>query len=155
MLTHNLQKCPALFADLSESRQVERPDLDRDTAHSLAHFLETGLYHTLEVPGLSKAEKDFLEYERSVLVYQAADILQLPDLGALAEEKIMEYDRRVSIFNAMDVAQEVYEKLQNPTWYRRYLGGKIDEAFAFNEDLFFNNRFLRYIGKKEIFKEHF
>jgi hypothetical protein len=126
---------------------ISLPELDESIGHTLVHYLHTGTYQTLKLPGVLGAATKAEEYRRGILAYFAARSYGLDGLAAYAKEAIVKFDGAMSMFETLDIVKELYPKLSdNEMWFSVYLESKIEAAFKSDETLFKQERFLTYIG---------
>ncbi|EAS37391.3 uncharacterized protein CIMG_02745 [Coccidioides immitis RS] len=131
--------------DPDPDHTIRLPDLDKDIAHTLVHFLYTGEYQTLRRPNVRNSEKASLEYRRAVLVYQMAVSYGLHSLVLHAKANITKFGKSVSAFNALDIWREVYEKLsKDDAWLYSHLKAKLGEAFDADGSVFAREQFLEH-----------
>jgi len=126
---------------------ISLPELDESIGHTLVHYLHTGTYQTLKLPGVLGSAAKTEEYRRGILAYFAARSYGLDGLAAYAKEAIVKFDGAMSMFETLDIVKELYPKLSdNEMWFSVYLESKIEAAFKSDETLFKQERFLTCIG---------
>ncbi|KAF2477758.1 uncharacterized protein BDR25DRAFT_299558 [Lindgomyces ingoldianus] len=126
-----------LWGDKSITDVIPLPDLDESTAHTLVHYLYTGMYQTLHSYNL---EKDgFVHgYKLGTCVYCAATRYKIPGLADLAKDRITFFGESLSILEVLSVAREsAFPVLpEEESWFPAYLENAIRGAFSKDPELF-------------------
>ncbi|ORY12658.1 hypothetical protein BCR34DRAFT_587118 [Clohesyomyces aquaticus] len=126
-----------LGGDKSIADVIPLPDLDEPTAHTLVHYLYTGIFQTLRSPDLLK--DGMLEgYKLGTCVYCAATRYKIPGLANLAKDKITFCGDSLSILDILIVSRESAFPmlLDDEVWFPTYLETAIKDAFNKDPELF-------------------
>ena len=127
-------------------------DVHEDAGHTLVHYLNTGTYQTLTLPGKPGISQSLAEYKTSVLVYCIAKNHGLPDLETLAKLHVTASGECLPFFDLLDITAAVYEDIPaKEQWFLTFLKSTIDAAFRNDRDLFRRDAFLNRIGTNRSF----
>ncbi|MCJ1377798.1 hypothetical protein MMC17_000894 [Xylographa soralifera] len=127
-------------------------DVHDDAGHTLVHYLNTGTYQTLKLPGKSGIGQQLADYKTSVLVYCVARNHGLPGLETLAKLHVTASGESLPFFDLLDITAAVYGELPaGEQWFVTFLKSTIDAAFRSDRDLFRRDAFLNRIGDNRSF----
>ena len=141
----NFQANPLPIIDLTA-------DVHEDAGHTLVHFLNTGAYQTLKLPGISGIGQKLADYKTSVLAYCVAKNHGLPVLETLAKHHVTTSGEKLPFFDLLDITATVYGELPaGEQWFVTFLKNTIDAAFKSDRDLFRKDAFLNRIGDNRSF----
>ncbi|KAF2269089.1 hypothetical protein CC78DRAFT_612565 [Lojkania enalia] len=126
---------PVLWGETNET--ISLPEMNDTTAHTLIHYLYTGIYQTLYIPEPG-SEGAISEHKLGTGVYCAACRYKLPGLAELAKEKIKTSGEDLSVVEVLGIARETaYPGLpEDDEWYPSYLEDRIRAAGADDPELF-------------------
>ncbi|MCJ1400904.1 hypothetical protein MMC11_004115 [Xylographa trunciseda] len=127
-------------------------DVHEDVGHTLVHYLYTGTYQTLRLPGISGIGQRLADYKRSVLAYCVARNHRLEGLEKLAKLHITTSGASLLFFDLLDITADIYGELPpGEQWFVTFLKGTIDAAFKSDRKLFTRDAFLNRIGSNRRF----
>lgn len=134
-----------------ESTTVRLPDVDSDIGHTFIHYLYTGDYQTLNPSPGCNMPRQLVEYNRSVLVYQAAVSYGLDGLADHAKKYIQLFDEDVSIFHIIVLGRKTFPRITEASWFAEYLTTKIMQTFEEDEQIFQREEFFEGFGQAPYF----
>ena len=141
----NFHPDPLPIIDLSS-------DVHEDAGHTLVHYLNTGTYQTLKLPGKSGIGQNLADYKTSVLTYCVARNQGLPGLETLAKHHVTVSGESLPFFDLLDITAAIYGELPaGEQWFVTFLKSTIDAAFKSDRDLFKRDAFLNRIGENRCF----
>ncbi|MCJ1434165.1 hypothetical protein MMC27_003532 [Xylographa pallens] len=127
-------------------------DVHEDAGHTLVHYLNTGTYQTITLPGKSGIGQKLADYKTSVLAYCVARNQGLPGLEILAKHHVTVSGERLPFFDLLDITAAIYGDLPaGEQWFVTFLKSTIDAAFKSDKDLFRRDAFLNRIGDNRSF----
>ncbi|MCJ1393347.1 hypothetical protein MMC18_006220 [Xylographa bjoerkii] len=127
-------------------------DVHDDVGHTLVHYLHTGTYQMLKLPGILGFGQRLTDYRRSVLSYCVARKHGLTGLETLAKRHVTTTGHRLPFFDLLDITAEIYRELPpGEQWFVAFLRNTIDAAFKSDRSLFTRDAFLNRIGDNRSF----
>lgn len=125
------------------SESIILPDLDEPTAHTLVHYLYSGLYQTLYPHDPSIKGGSLAAYKLGTCVYVASVRYKLPGLADLSKEQINVSGEDLSILDILSVARSfAFPGLpEEEGWYPEYLEAAIHKAFEKDRGFFTTGEF--------------
>ncbi|MCJ1283178.1 hypothetical protein MMC26_002505 [Xylographa opegraphella] len=127
-------------------------DVHEDASHTLVHYLNTGTYQTLKLPGISGIGQKLADYKTNVLAYCVARIHGLPGLETLAKLHVTSSGTVLPFFDLLDITAAIYNELPaGEQWFVTFLKSTIDAAYKSDRDLFKKDAFLNRIGENRSF----
>ena len=126
---------------------IDLSDVDEDVGHTLVHYLHTGTYQTLKLPGIPAIVQRLSEYKRSLRSYCVAKRYALNGLENLAKAHIDTSGKRIPFFDLLSITEELYGGVPScDKWFVTFLENMIDAAFRTDKSLFTKGAFLNRIG---------
>jgi hypothetical protein len=119
-------------------------DVDRETGHSLVHYLHNGAYETLEVTADTPLSATCAEFTRALFVYvMTTRYSGLKDLQRLAIKEMEDLGQRLDICDFLRAIKSHFKELQSSSWVHDYVSEKVKTAFAENPTLFKSKDFVK------------
>ncbi|KAL9115287.1 MAG: hypothetical protein Q9187_007336 [Circinaria calcarea] len=141
------ERCKGDEWNYSLNNTFELPDVDKDSGHTLVHYLYTRSYQTLKLQDLSDDAKNLARYTRSMRLYCIAKQYGLSGLEELSKHHAEIYNVGISFTELLDVAEEVFKKLpDDEVWFADSLKTKMKKAFETDKSVFTKDAFLERIG---------
>jgi len=132
-------------------------DVDADIGHVLIHFLHTGTYQTLndrmaENGEPSSAEITRNEFQKAVLVLQAATTYGLPRLQELAQAEMQRQGRQMNLRSAISAIKEdlLVGSPHANAWLQDYILKKVQDVFKHTPDVFCDLAFFESIDSTSL-----
>jgi hypothetical protein len=134
---------------------VRLRDVNEDVGHTFMHFLYTGEYTTAKSPSATAwhtAPNDTtdtqIEYNRSVLAYQAAISCGsgLEGLAEHARDCMQVLDNHIPIFDIISLGRDTMAKIDD-AWFSKYLTDRIIASFEEDEEILQEEEFFELFGQ--------
>ncbi|KAM0555853.1 hypothetical protein ACHAPJ_006252 [Fusarium lateritium] len=107
---HFIRKCDVLAKRMLRTpyprRYMKIDDIDSDVGHIIIHFLVTRQYQCLEPQNDTKEERTAAAILTALRAYSAAQSLNLPSLGALAEAEMFKLCETLNLHAVVCVIEE-------------------------------------------------
>ena len=125
----------------------ELPDVDKDSGHTLVHYLYTRSFQTLKLQNLSDDAKDLARYTRSIRLYRIAKQYGLSGLEELSKHHAEIHKHGISFTQLLDIAEEAFKKLpDDEVWFTESLKTEMTKAFETDKSVFTKDAFLERVG---------
>ncbi|KAH6613215.1 hypothetical protein C7974DRAFT_77084 [Boeremia exigua] len=131
---------PSAWSKASPENRYYLPDVDRETGHTLVHYLYKGAYETLEVIANASLSGACAEFAQALLVYMMSSKYSgLKELQRLAILKMEDIGQRLDICEVLGAIKSQFTKLQSDSWVHDYVFKKAKTAFAEDRTVFKSN----------------
>jgi hypothetical protein len=118
------------------------PNLTMDTGHTLAHYLHTGAYETMDPQSDSPAMTSFIRLKRALSVYFASTECGLLGLQHLAMGDITKHAVEMDLIDFLRVIKSDFDKFDPVSWVHACLHRKAKAAFEKDHTVFRSEAFL-------------
>ncbi|KAJ0413449.1 hypothetical protein BJY00DRAFT_319790 [Aspergillus carlsbadensis] len=135
--------------------RVLLPNVNEDVGHTFMHFLYTGEYRTAKAHSATASDTapstttdTKIEYNRSVLAYQAA-ISRGPGFEGLAQHArdcMQVLDSHIPVFDIITLGRKTMAKIDD-VWFSKYLTDRIIASFEEDEAIFQEEKFFDLFGQ--------
>lgn len=133
--------------DECASSTVRLSNVDCDIGHTFIHYLFTGDYQTLKPSPSCNTPRRVMEFDRSVLAYQAAQSYGLNGLADHAKTYMQLFGEDISIFHIIVLGRQTFPRITEDSWFAEYLTSKIMASFEADEAMFQREEFFEGFGK--------
>lgn len=125
---------------------IQLPDVDEHTGHTLAHFLCTGTYQTLQGIEVSPEEEARIEFKRAFSAFVTANTYELAELQRLAMQNVKQHGNHMTIFDIVCAIDEDFSRLSDGmNDFQGYLTTKAKDTFQKDHNYFFDNMIFDHI----------
>ncbi|KAH5622338.1 hypothetical protein HBI68_247160 [Parastagonospora nodorum] len=123
-------------------RQWYLPNLTLDTGHTLAHYLHTGAYETIDIQIESPVITPFMKLKRALLVYFASTDCGLLGLQHLAMSDMTKHAVEMDLIDFLRAIKNDFNKFGPVSWVHTCLHRKSKAAFEEDHTVFRSEAFL-------------
>lgn len=142
-----IDQYPGLQQRLNQDGSILLEKVDENVGHTLIHYMHTGQYATLQVPGGSAKIKAAADFQTAILAYCAAVFCDIRTLEDFAKQKMEELSRAISVFELQRITEEVARSLPpKDLWFHTSMQRWVKAAFEADSSLLENGEFLETIG---------
>lgn len=128
---------PSAWSKASPKNRYHLPDVDRETGHTLVHYLYKGSYETLEVTADAPLSGACADFARAILVYMVSSKYSgLEDLQRLAMVELKDIGQRLDICEVFGAIKGHFTKLRSDSWVHDYVFKKAKTEFAKDQTVF-------------------
>jgi hypothetical protein len=133
---------PPKWSKASPERQWYLPNLTMDTGHTLAHYLHTGAYETMDTQIDSPAVTPFMKLKQALSVYFASTDCDLLGLQQLAMCDMTKHAVELDLIDFLRVVKDDFDKFDPISWVHTCLYKKAKAAFEEDHTVFRSEAFL-------------
>lgn len=149
---HYLLKCPQLDRQSWGSFTITLSDVDEDVGHTFVHFLYSGSYETLNSALDQGTSCVAREYRRSILVYKAARLYDLPGLEVLARKYIEQFGESLPLFDILRATRDAFSRLpKDESWLPSYIKRNLQQSFMSDRSIFKRDEIYSVLGEDHDF----
>lgn len=123
--------------ELAHFGRILIPDVSEDIGHTIAHFLYTGAYETIDSPLDQDILPSVREYQRSIEVYHIALRYQIEGLRVLAREHLEYFGNGMETVERLRPIRRAFSKpSQHETWLPNHVKDILRRSFMSSKSKF-------------------
>jgi hypothetical protein len=131
LLPATLLQCHGWIGPAAQAPDISLPDVDDDTAHTLLHYLHTGLYESLAARPSSALDEARGEFARALAAYAVAARYEISGLAALARREVLAWGEGLGVDHVVGLLEGRFAKVHDEEggWLKEWVRGKCRAAF--------------------------
>lgn len=130
---------------------IHLPDISAETGHTLAHYLYTGTYHTLEANGEDATLPVHSKFKQAWLTLSLAFTYELRGLEKLAREQIELHGSQMSLAEVLKSMEQDFSGV-SCSWSNEYLQSRVREQFDLDHTILTSEAFFESVGEGALHK---